>query len=307
MKIIEPATVTDAMLVSSTIPEPAPGEFLWDVTKAYVVGERAIRTTTHRVYRCVEAHTGTDPATNVGTPTVPAVWADDGPTMRWAMFDNVVGTMSSGDSPLVVVLRPGTVEGIPLLEMVGRTAKAVYTSSPGGPVVYERTIDLDGTIITDVFDWFFAPFEPLTDVVLTDVPGQYPSGELTLTITNSGAPAGVGAYKPGVVHNIGDTEMGATVGILDFSKKDRDTFGRVEILERDFSKRANFSVLTKKVNFNRIFRVLARLRAKPCVYIGTELYGFEPLLIYGFYRDFSIDVAYPTHHLCSLEVEGMTQ
>lgn len=307
MKIIKPAVMSDAMLVSSTVPEPAPGEVAWNIATAYAVGAEVYLASTHRRYRAVTTNTGRNPATDVPTATVPAAWVDVGPTLRWAMFDDVVGTVTSGVSPLEVVVRPGSVEGLPLFELAGRTARAVMTDSPGGTVIYDRLIDLDGTIVTDVYDWFFAEYEPLSDVVLTDLPGQYASCELRLTITSSGTNAAVGVFKPGPIHDIGGTQFGATVGILDFSKKERDTFGRVSILERAFSKRANFSIITEKAAFNRIFRLMASLRATPCVYIGTELSGYEPLLIYGYYRDFSIDVAYPTHHLCSLEVEGMTQ
>jgi hypothetical protein len=310
MKIIKPAVITDSMIVSSTVPEPSPGDgTLWSGTAAYAV-DTVVYRPNHLRYRAIVAitapTTGTNPAPESGLVT-PAKWQLLGPTLRYAMFDDAIGSVTSGPSPLVVVVRPGSVGGVPLLEMAGRTARVEYTDSPGGTVVYDRLIDLDGTIITDVYDWFFAEFEPLTDVVLTDLPGQYPSGELKLTITSSGADAAIGAFKPGTLHNIGDTQYGATVGILDFSKKDRDVFGRVSVLERDYSKRASFSVMTEKLGFNRIFRLLASLRATPCVYIGTEEFGYEPLLVYGFYRDFSIDVAYPTHHLCSLEVEGMTQ
>jgi len=307
MKIIRPAIMNDSMLVSSTVPEPAPGEVAWNPATAYAVDAEVYLASTHRRYRAVTTSTNRNPATDIPTATVPAAWVDIGPTLRWAMFDDVVGTVSSGASPLVVVVRAGSVGGLPLFELAGRTARAVLTDSPGGTVVFDRTVDLDGTIIADVYDWFFAEYQPLTDVVMTDLPGQYPSGELTLTITNTSGNAAVGVFKPGPIHDIGDTQYGASIGILDFSKKERDAFGRVSILERAFSKRANFSIMTEKTSFNRIFRLLASLRATPCVYIGTEIYGYEPLLIYGFYRDFSIDVAYPTHHLCSLEVEGMTQ
>lgn len=311
MKIIESLDITSAMLVSSTVPEPSPSDgTLWSGTAAYAK-DVTVYLPTHQRYRSIVAiaapTTGSNPSPDDATVAVPQ-WQSLGATLRYAMFDESVGTVTSGASPLVVVLRPGTsIGGAPLLEMAGRLARIVMKDTPGGTVVYDRTVDLDGTIIADVYDWFFAEYEPLTDVVLTDLPGQYPNSELTLTITNSGSNAAIGAFKPGPLHDIGGTQFGATVGIVDFSKKERDAFGRVSILERTYSKRANFSIITEKVNFNRIFRLLARLRAKPCVYIGTELYGYEPLLVYGFYRDFSIDVAYPTHHLCSLEVEGMTQ
>ena len=31
----------------------------------------------------------------------------------------------------------------------------------------------------------------------------------------------------------------------------------------------------------------------------------EPLLIYGFFTSFNIDITYPDYHLCSLDIEGL--
>ena len=59
------------------------------------------------------------------------------------------------------------------------------------------------------------------------------------------------------------------------------------------------------VEFNKKFRKIAALRAKEIVFIGTDVSGYEPLIIFGIYRDFSVDVAYPDVNFCSLEVEGL--
>ena len=53
-----------------------------------------------------------------------------------------------------------------------------------------------------------------------------------------------------------------------------------------------------------IHRSLAALRATPVLWIGSE--SFESLTVYGFYKEFSIDIAYPTVSYCSLTIEGLT-
>ena len=68
--------------------------------------------------QCIANNTGTDPVVNSALPT-PTAWTDYGPTNRWAMFDQEVNTQSTGDSPLSVVLQPGIVNAIALLELVG--------------------------------------------------------------------------------------------------------------------------------------------------------------------------------------------
>lgn len=53
-----------------------------------------------------------------------------------------------------------------------------------------------------------------------------------------------------------------------------------------------------------VARNLAALRASPVLWIGSE--SFESLTVYGFYKEFSIDLAYPTVSYCSLTIEGLT-
>ena len=59
---------------------------------------------------------------------------------------------------------------------------------------------------------------------------------------------------------------------------------------------------TEQIDY--ISRTLAQLRATPVLWIGSE--GFESLSVYGFYKEFSIDLAYPTVSYCSLTIEGLT-
>lgn len=302
MKLIKPTVLTDAMLSSSTAPET---DFTaWSAVTAYVVGDKCIRVGTHRIYECLVNNTNYTPEDNL-TGATPK-WLDIAPTNRWAMFDNVVGTSTTIASPLTVVIAPGeSVSGAYLGELVGREATVSMKSAVAGSSVYSETINLDGTIISSFYDWFFQPYVQLTDVVLTDLPFHYYAPELTITITSTSGNVQCGVCKFGEAITIGGTEYGATAGIIDYSRKEADAFGNYAVVERSFSKRASFKVTTDLVDFNRIFRTLAALRATPCVWIGTEEAFYEPLLVYGFFKDFSIDVAYPTMNYCSLEIEGL--
>lgn len=297
MSIISPVVVTDASLVSSTIAE---NDFLeWSPATAYAIGAKVIRAFTHRIYqRLVAGTTATAPELDFTN------WLDIAPTNKWAMFDNVVGTTTKSAGNLTVVLRPGAVAGLALLELVGTQAAVTLKDAPGGATVYSKIITLDGTQINSFYEWFYTEFEQLVDVVLSDLPAHFISPELTIAITGNGSSA-CGVCKFGGVFDIGQTQMGATVGIVDYSRKTVDAFGNSLVAKRAFSKRADLKIFTEAVKFNQIFRVLADARSTPCIFIGTEIPGYAPLIIYGFYKDFSIDVAYPTTNLCNLSLEGL--
>ncbi|MEP6587511.1 MAG: hypothetical protein ABJA84_01980 [Polaromonas sp.] len=297
MSIIKPNGLTDAMLTSSTAAEadwPA-----WSAATAYAAGAKVIRVSTHRIYQRLTAGT---------TATAPeldaANWLDIAPTNRWAMFDSAVGTVTSVAGDLTVVLRPGAVGGMALLELTGKQAAITMKTAPGGTVIYSKTVVLDGTMITSFYDWFYEDFAQLTDLVLTDLPVHFVSNELTISITGSST-VSCGVCHMGEVLQIGRAQAGASVGIVDYSKKSVDAFGNYSITKRAFSKRSDLKLVTAAGQFNRIFRALAAIRSTPCIYIGTEAPGYEPLIVYGFYKDFSIDVAYQSIHLCNLSIEGL--
>jgi hypothetical protein len=49
--------------------------------------------------------------------------------------------------------------------------------------------------------------------------------------------------------------------------------------------------------------VLSKYRAIPVVYIGSSSY--EPSYVFGFYKDFNIEIPHPAYSLCSIEIEGL--
>ena len=298
MKVIKPHLITDSMLVSSSIEEndyPA-----WVSGKTYALGDKVIRTNVHKVFQRYAAGSST-----VVPELDPTVWQDLGPTGRWAPFDNVVGTLATGPSPLNYTLRVGFTDSLALFELHGRYVDLVMKDATGGTVVYQKRIDLEVGDIASIYDWFFSELDIRTDIVVTDIPSQYASAELSITVSTTSGSASVGVIKPGLITDLGATQNGASVGIDDYSRKERDAFGNVVIVERAYSKKGSFTMMISPGSFNRIYRTLASLRATPCVYIGTEIDGFEPLLIYGFFSSFNMEIPYRTYQLCSLDIEGL--
>lgn len=304
-EIIVPTQITDAMLASSSVPEPSPGDgTLWSSTTSYAVDSLVY--IQHRRYQAAVANTNRNPLNDVATQTVPAAWVYLGPTNRWAAFDDEIGTITTGSAPLKIVLRPGLTSGLALFEITAASARVTMRDAPGGTIIYQRDLKLDGSIIDSFYDWFFAPYERLRDVVLTDLPGSFAQNELTIELFGADD-VSIGVVLPGMTQRIGETQQGASVGIVDYSRVTRDpTFGKVTIQKRAYSKRGTFAIMCDPRNMNRIYRTLADIRSTPCVFIATQDYGYEPLLIYGIYRDFALEVEYLTKHLCSIQVEGMT-
>ena len=297
MRLIRPTTLTDAMLTSSTAPEtdyPA-----WSSVTAYTVGARVILAATHRRYEALAA------STNVSPSTDPTKWLDLGPTNRWAMFDARVGTATSRAASLQVGLAPGAIDALALIDTEAESATVTLTA--GGVQVYSRsqTFNVGGVAIDNWFSWFFEPLGQKTSMLFLDVP-VYAAGQLSVTLTrdNPADSVSCGTLLVGRQLSLGDTEHGADIGIIDYSRKETDQFGVTSVVERAFAKRMTAKVVLATDAIDDIHRSLAALRATPVLWIGSE--SFESLTVYGFYKEFSIDIAYPTVSYCSLTIEGLT-
>ena len=244
-------------------------------------------------------------ANNTATPgTDDTKWQRGDVGNKDAMFDGQVSIPTEATSPLTVTIRAPLANSVAFAGLVGSQLVVTVKDNGANPAVYTRTINLDGTIVLDWYQYFFEPFVQLGEVVLTDLP-PYLLGQITMTLT-SGSPVEVGEMVWGTSYVLGDEgiEQGAAVSIIDYSRKDTDT-GRTTFTRRAFSKRMSGQFLVDNDKINGVQRILADIRAVPSVYIGSEDAQYAPLVVYGFYRDFSIDIAYPTKSLCRIEVEGL--
>lgn len=294
MRLIDPVTVTDAVLLASTIAEtdyPA-----WSAATSYAIGDLVMRTSTHRVYVALAA--GVDSGVPESTP---ARWRRVGSTNRWRMFDESVGSRSTAAGSLTVRLQPGYSDALALLDIKASTA-VVLVSDSAGTVKYARVADLTGLAIVDWWEYFTAEATPRTDLVLTGLPI---SASDVLEVSLYGSTVELGVLSVGTETKLGLPQYGLGLGIADYSRKTTDEFGETSIVERAFAKRLTPRLAIERDDTAKVYRTLARIRARPVVWIPSTASGYEVLAVYGYWKDFRIDVAYPSMNYCSLEIEGL--
>lgn len=292
MKIIKPLTINDAILTSSTVAEN--DYAAWASGTAYTTGQKVIRTTTHKIYEALQNSTGKTPESE------PTYWLDLGATNRWKMFDAKVGTSTVATTSMAWVLTPGVLcTGIALLELVGNSVTVQVDTEDG--VVYDLTSPIPDS---SWFDYFFDDIERMPFLVLTDLP-LYSSSVITITVSGAtGTQVGCGVCVLGRSVEFADAvQHGAIAGIQDYSAKGVDDFGNSIIVERAWSKRAQWEFVIKNSKLNKLQRTLAEMRATPAVYIGSETY--DQTVVYGFFKNFEIVIEYPGHSVCSIELEGL--
>ena len=294
MRLLRPTVINDAALVSSNVPETVAA---YNAGTTYGLAAQVRSDTTHRLYESVQA-------SNTGhSLDDPAWWADIGPTNRWAMFDQAVGTQTAGATGIDVTIEPsGRVDSLALLNVDAATVQIVVND--GVSDVYDQTFSM--TSASGVNNWYSYFYEPIvrkTDLIVTDIP-LISAPEIQIIADAGGGSCAIGAVIVGLSRLLGSTAYGAGVGITDYSIKAADDFGNYTITERAFARKGTFRILVDATASDEVYRVLSTYRATPVLYIGSD--DYLSTAIYGFFRDFNIEIAYPLHHLCSLEVEGLT-
>ena len=297
MKIIPPLSVTSAELDATNV---AITETEWTAGTYNTGVQRYVGT---RLYEVVaEPSTSDNPTTGVNAD--PPSWIDVGAINRFKMFDLVIGDateQSSADIDVTVVF-PQVVNAVALFEVVGDSVQVIVTDDTDGEV-YNRTKDLtDNTGINNWYQYFFAPIARTSEVVFLDLPA-YGGADIRVIVEADGNDTAVGECIFGRVADLGLTLQDFQFDIEDFSRKERDAFGRFIIVERRFAKLSNYTVFLENSQVNFANKTLAGLRATPAVYVGSEC--FPETITLGFYRTLSNLRTGPASSEMLLEVEGL--
>lgn len=295
MKIVRPATIDDTTLVSTTVPET--DYSAWSAATAYSLGDRVIRTSLHKVYeRIVAGTTATAPESDAVN------WVEVSATNAWKMFDTSSSTVTTKSGSIVVEIEPGRVDAIALLEVSANTVTVEMATTAGTIYSHTETMTVREEITTTWSGYFFGAFAARNSLVLTDLPISA-AATITVTIDGGAGVAECGTLVTGLAKEWGDLQLGVRAGIIDYSRKETDAFGNTTFVERTFAKRFEGQLIGPNTAVDSFYKFLAGIRATPSLWIGSE--DYEALVVFGWYKDFSVDIAYPNYSSCSLTIEGL--
>ncbi|MDR6851101.1 hypothetical protein J2Y54_000594 [Sphingomonas sp. BE123] len=269
LKMLDPMVVGDAELISSSLAENDHAE--WSSVTAYPQGERVIKAATHRVYESAAANNlGNDPESASGH------WFEVGPTNRWAMFDQALGSASAAAGAIEVEVHAISSNAVALLDVVGTSVRVEASG-------YDTT-------------------KAVVDGAVTFLDLPVVTGRVRISLSGTG-PVAIGTLLVGSLKALGLTEAAPTAAITDFSRKEVDEFGDPSIVERAWAKRMSARALFRADALDVVANRIAAVRARPVLWIGDE--DLETLKIYGFFKDFTIDLGQSVGSL-SLSVEGLS-
>lgn len=309
--ILVPLGVTDAMVASSTIAEPdaTQGEVVWAAGTNYTLGQKAILTTTHRVYEnLIPGIDATSPDVAV-MQTTPR-WLDLGPTNKWAAYDSQISTQSKGIATLTYVLRPGFFNAISIYGLEGATVTITAKLAPGGAAYYgPRVFELIEPPL-DYYDYYFGVIRSSTKLLVRDLDPQA-APELTITITaGAGAPVKVGMIAIGDLRELvtagllGGTQYGAKVTPITYSYINTDQFGVTTIKRRGSATNMDITARLPQTDADAALLTVQEVLDQPVAVIGTDAFGYAGLNCFGLVTG-SLSYDGPNHANLNVQVKGL--
>jgi hypothetical protein len=292
--------ITGGGLVYTTLTESNPE---WSSATTYALGADVVYGI-YGTYKSLQSGNlnHTPPTTS---PFTDDYWTRTGPTNKMAMFDDQVSSVSTASSDIIFAVKASAIDSASILNVIGTKTSISVTDISTKESVYHNSNQLSGDESIDWYSYFFYEEEfQRTSSLYLDIP-VVSNSLITIKISGTGT-VSAGNFIIGNIKFLGNTQYGVSAGIIDYSRKETDEFGSTTFTRRNFSKRMNASVSLTNANLNRVQRILYDLRATPILWLASTDSQFEePLIIYGFYRDFSTEISYPTHSICNIQVEGL--
>jgi hypothetical protein len=272
LSVLVPITITSAILQSTTA--VAEGYPNWDNTTSFASGAYCYSPVTQHNYRSlVASNVGKDPTDAVNRVAASnggvVYWQDLGPANPWAMFDKKIGTATTASGDLTVVLRPGPAGSLYVVGVSANDITVTVKDSPAGGLEYSYTQAMEASAPDDYWEYFFDPFEPLTDLLLTDLP-PYGTAEITVSLTGGGT-VSCGALAVGDVKVLGKTLSEAEAEPTSFSYIDTDQWGNTDIIDGPSATNLSMSAITDtRAAGLRAQQIVTSLLGKPAFWFCSD-------------------------------------
>ena len=301
MRVIEPITVTESMLLSSTVSEPdaSMGETAYSGAATYNTNDLAVLN--HLLYRSlIDSNTGNSPDVS------PNEWLLLGSSNKFRPFYYLTNNRSTGATPYVIEVAPGQkINTIVVTGAVGVSIR-VRAIRPGDIVVYDQTRDLVFRETTGWFSYWFGEFDVKDKALFQNIP-PVPDAVFEVTITGTGD-VGLVNLIFGLETYIGSTQYGSGDDALDFSTITRDQFGNTTLKPGRVVPTLLPPVFANKGIVPIIRRLRTRTAGRATVWIGVDDPNdayFESHFVFGIWRRFRIDIDYPNNARIDLELENL--
>lgn len=319
MKVVTPITITPATYLKT----PATYGYSnatdypeWSVATAYAIGDRVIVDAMQSTFECISANTGNAP---VLAPATSIYWIRVGASNAWKPFDAIVSSLSVGynaasqlaDLMCFQLIGLGRFNTVCILSTDAASVRVRFSLDGGATFAYNMSMRaVDTSPVIDAWTYLTADLNVARDFVFEGIDGYGTTSDFVLQIfvqnDGAGIPVEVGEIVVGVGIDIGDCHSGARLTLNDYSRKERNDFGDLTLVERAYSFTGTFEVEIPSARRNKIQSLMADLRATPSVYFPSASDANDGLVVFGFQKSFDITYETPERAYAALEIEGLT-
>lgn len=270
----------------------------WAVGTSYNVGD-VVRRNGYE-FEALTTTTGLDPDTDLENTT----WMRLGVYNQFKPFNNIISDPAKATGDIIYTIDPSRLfTSIAVLSVVAESVQVDILAPDNTPIHTETKSLINSPNVLNWFDYFFLPLEFSTELIFTNLPG-YTGNKARITFRSDGA-CQVGQIVIGTEFEIGTLNEDTSIGIQDFSRKERDEFGRPRLVERAYAQRAEYDIAIPTMAARQVQRKLASIRATPAVYYGGIDDDKLGTMIFGFFNDFSINLKVGSTSFMTLTVEGL--
>jgi len=285
--------LTDTVLSSSSVPENDFAAF--SGASDYALGDRVIRTQTHRIYEALGAITsgGSNPEDD------PLNWLDVGATNRWKPFDYSIADQAVGDD-MEWVLRPPSFVDRVLFFNAECESVTVFVENGGTTLQNETFLMTDNAAVSTFFEWITTPPEFLNTLA---VPILFSNGA-EITVTVNGTDAKVGQILFGRLEDLGIAVFDTSVTQRDFSTIEPNIFGVRRIVKRASTFDFNFHVRIQPERAPFLFKRIYEGRGDPSAFLGTSNAKYGTIVL-GLVSKFDLDYSDPSLSNYVIRIDGL--
>lgn len=161
--------------------------------------------------------------------------------------------------------------------------------------------------ISDWYEYFFGEYGRIEDYS-SEFGAMVYAGVLRIVLTaNTGEDAACGNVIVGRGYDIGCSQFGASLGMVDYGDWDIDPDTGVSSFEAGaWAKRNSLTTYLKNTNIDSVYKLLVSLRGKPTAWLGNnDTTDYESLKVFGSFSDFDITISNHSHSFCSIEIKGV--
>lgn len=301
-KVLYPIAITPAMFTASNVAEPdaSVGEVEWAAATTYAIGQKAIRSATHRVY------TATASGVDAGLPeATPLRWKDSGPTNKWAAFDLYKSTVMTKAGTLTLTVKPGIITDMAFYGLVGDSIRVVCKNASSLTTYYDQSFGLSDYLTGDLMWEFYFGVPRQQDRL--DITGLMPTDaqvEITITPSSVTGTAGIGILALGSFEPIGLPTQGFQVQLVDYSRIKVEDDGQISIKKGLNAKNLSGECVNiSAASAQAVVQVFERLLGSPCAWVMSSENNFQYLSAFGLgSADFT--ASGPNYGTLSLTVRG---